>query len=345
MITSKFKIAGAMAVLSILAAGVGGLLGAAPRLTAPGRLLVWRGEGFLIVTPDGAEGGRLPGRVDDLVLNEPVIAPDGWRVAFTVNDDPPADARGSRRRKVFVRALDGEDPGRMFSVNALHVFWSPDGHGLYAVEAVVAKDSESGVLRCSLIDTATGEKTPVEMPPLVDPFAVTPDGKAFVVAEYDTSVRPRKIRLALVPRSGAGVVRMTEIGIKDSNPRVSPDGRRILFQDRDPGETSEADMPSVRLFVYDLVAKARTRLANVPPNAAIVGYCWAPDGTRLAYTWRQSLPGQPRAHYTESRNVARLKAETESFLVIADADGANPRTVLSGKAGAVATTIGTVDWR
>jgi Tol biopolymer transport system component len=345
MVTSKFKIAAALAGLTLFAAGVGKLLGAVPRSADPGRLLVWRGEGFVFVTPDGAEGGRLSGRVGDLVLNEPVIAPDGRRVAFTVNDDPPADAEGSRRRKVFVRALDGKDRGRTFAVNALHVFWSPDGHGLYAVEAAADMDSKDRVLRCSLIDTATGEKATVDMPPLVDPFEVTPDGKAFVVAAYDTSVRPRKIYLALVPRMGADVVRLTEIGIKDSGPRVSPDGRKILFQDRDPAETPEVDMPSVRLFAYDLVAKTRTRVANVPPNAAIVSFCWAPDGTKLAYTWRQSLPGQPRALYTESRNVARLKAETESFLIIADADGANPRTVLSGKAGAAATTIGTVDWR
>jgi hypothetical protein len=51
-------------------------------------------------------------------------------------------------------------------------------------------------------------------------------------------------------------------------------------------------------------------------------------------------------HYTVSHNAATLRPETESFLVIADADGAAPRTVLSGKAGTATTpSVGTVDWR
>jgi Tol biopolymer transport system component len=318
-----------------------------PDQVGPGRLLVWKGEGFVFVTPDGKEGDRLPGRVDKLTLNEPAIAPDGKRVAFTVNDDPPADAEGFRRRKVFVRGLDGRDPGRMFPINALGVFWSPDGRGLYAVESLPGKDSKDRILQTSLLDPATGEKKPIDLPRHVEPFAVTPDDKSFVGSEYDVGALPRKVySLALIPRDGSDVTRLTGIRTKTPNPRVSPDGTRILFQDPDPRGDAEPDGQSLhRLYVYDLTAKTRTRLAEVPPNALVVSYCWSPDGKKVAYTWRPIRPGVSLPHYTESPNDPKLKAETDSFLVIADPDDRNPKTVLSGKAGDVTTSIGTVGWR
>ena len=319
-----------------------------PKPARPGRLLAWKGEGFVFVTPDGKEGDRLPGRVDKLILNEPVIAPDGKRVAFTVNDDPPADADGFRRRKVFVRGLDGRDPGRMFPINALGVFWAPDGRGLYAIESLPGRDAKDRVLQTSLIDPATGEKKPIDLPRHVEPFAITPDDKAFVGTEYDVSALPRKVySLALIPRDGTDVTRLTGIRTKTPNPRVSPDGTKILFQDPDPRDNTERDGQSLhRLYVYDLTTKTRTRLAEVPSNALIVGCCWSPDGKKVAYTWRPIRIGLPLPHYTESPNDPKLKTETDSFLVIADPDGKNPKTLLSGKAGAATTTsIGTVGWR
>src|SRR5262245_49111363 len=87
---------------------------------APERLLVWRGHAFVFVAPDGKEGERLPGRVDGLFLNEPVLSPDGTRVAFTVTDEPRIDANGFRRRKVLVRGLDGNGAGRTFPASALN---------------------------------------------------------------------------------------------------------------------------------------------------------------------------------------------------------------------------------
>ena len=76
-----------------------------------GRMLVFRDTKFLWITPDGKEAGELPGHPDNRILNEPVLSPDGKRVAFTVNEHPPTDADGNLRRHVFIRTLDGADPG------------------------------------------------------------------------------------------------------------------------------------------------------------------------------------------------------------------------------------------
>ena len=139
---------------------------------------------------------------------------------------------------------------------------------------------------------------------------------------------------------------MTEIWTKTPDPRVSPDGTKIMFQDAEPPDEWKKEPTLPGTFMYDLTAKTRTRLAEVPKDALVASYCWSPDGKNVAYTWRKVRPGCTLPHYTESPNDPKLKTTTDSFLVIADADGKNPKTLLSGKAESAATTnIGTVGWR
>ena len=61
----------------------------------------------------------LPGHPDKLILNQPVLSPDGKRVAFTVNEDPPTDEDGNLRRHVFVRPTAGKGPGFKVAINAM----------------------------------------------------------------------------------------------------------------------------------------------------------------------------------------------------------------------------------
>ena len=72
----------------------------------------------MFVTTDGKEGGELPGHPDKLIRNEPVMSPDGKRIAFTVNEDPPTDADGNLRRHVFVCDADGKGGQFKTPVNA-----------------------------------------------------------------------------------------------------------------------------------------------------------------------------------------------------------------------------------
>ncbi len=88
------------------------------------------------------------------------------------------------------------------------------------------------------------------------------------------------------------------------------------------------------------------RLAGVPDDAYLIGYCWAPDGKRLAYSWVKALPGVPLAVNTDNMNDPKLNTPTESFLTVADADGGNARNVRTGRGDTgPSITLGEVDWR
>jgi RNA polymerase sigma factor (sigma-70 family) len=313
---------------------------------AEGRLLVFRDTKFLFLTPDGKETGELPGHGPGrLILNEPVLSPDGKRVAFTVNEDPPTDDQGNVRRHVLVRDAGGKDPDVEVAVNALNVAWTPDGKGLVAPELMPAKLVIDRGFVAWLVDVRTKEKTRLDLPRWAHVFAMMPDGKSFVAALYDLGTL--KIHLALVGRDGKEVTRLTELRAEGSNPRPSPDGSRILFQDYDPADKPEKGMPRLpRLFVYDLRAKKRERLAEIPLNATVLSYCWSPDSKRVAYTWKQVQPGVPLAENTGNMNDPKLNTETESHLIVADADGRNAKTVLSAKSERATTiTLRGVDWQ
>ena len=76
------------------------------------------------------------------------------------------------------------------------------------------------------------------------------------------------------------------------------------------------------------------RIEQQPLNGEMMSFCWSPDSKRIAYGWRQ-LHEKPGANQ-----------ETESCLVVADADGNNPVTIATEKSAFTGTiTIGWIDWR
>jgi RNA polymerase sigma factor (sigma-70 family) len=311
-----------------------------------GKILFWQDTRFVFRSPDGKETGELPQHPDKLLMLQPALAPGGKRAAFIVSDNPPTDGDGNLiNRHVLVRALDGTDAGTKIDINASNIAWTTDGKHLLVVERLAVKDLKDGGFNTWLVDAKTGDKIALDLPRWVQAFAMMPDGKSLVGVAYDLDAR--KIHLVLTSRDGKTLTRMTEVRSEGPAPKLSPDGSAILFEDLDPTEKIAKDTPPLhRLFVYDLKAKKRQRLPGTPDNGLIMSYCWSPDGKQLAYTWKQVHPGVPLAENTDNMNDAKLNTETESHLIVADADGKNVRTLLSAKSNrATIITIGSVDWR
>jgi hypothetical protein len=71
---------------------------------------------------------------------------------------------------------------------------------------------------------------------------------------------------------------------------------------------------------------------------------WAPDGKRVAYTWTQLHADLLAKESIRGEDALR---ETEGFLIVADPDGRNARTVATDKSRSSGNhlLLGQVDWR
>ena len=84
----------------------------------------------------------------------------------------------------------------------------------------------------------------------------------------------------------------------------------------------------------------------MPLNGQFFGYAWSPDGKQLALSWKRVEPGAPLAENIKNMDDPKINTETESHLVIADADGKNLKVLMSEKAPRSTTiTVGPLDWR
>jgi hypothetical protein len=171
---------------------------------------------------------------------------------------------------------------------------------------------------------------------------VHPDGSPFLCEKRDVEKKTAKLVLS----GGGGFTELTDLKTPPGfiTARFSPDGKTVLFTDGDPARKDAHTWgKSHRPYVLDLATKERTPLADFPENGRAIGVCWSPDGRRVAYTWTQ-LHADVLAK--DSISPEDAQRETEGFLMVADADGRNPRTVASDESRLLGNLVfGAVDWR
>ncbi len=136
-------------------------------------------------------------------------------------------------------------------------------------------------------------------------------------------------RLHLIRRDGSEDRRLRGVAAFG---RLSPDGTRVLCMAPDPQRKGTNPQQSFGLFVLDIRNGKLTRVEGQPLNGELMGHCWAPNGKRIAYTWRQT--------------DAPAGQQTESHLVVADPDGRNAVTIASERGDSPGLiTLGDPDWR
>ena len=136
----------------------------------------------------------------------------------------------------------------------------------------------------------------------------SPDGKRFLTTAH---MGDGGVRIAWIRADGTGepefITPEDEIAYGAS---LSRDGQHILFLARATGSTGAR--AGVRLYAMELATKKRT---TVDEPGETDGYCWSPDGSKIAYTWQRSLD-----------KPAEVK-ERETLLITCDADGSNRKTI------------------
>jgi len=107
-------------------------------------------------------------------------------------------------------------------------------------------------------------------------FAVSPDGRqvAFSAAAPDVDANASRASIWMVPSGGGEPRRMTSGEKQDSNPRFSPDGRRIAFLSNRDG--------SSQIWTLDLAGGDPVKATTFPTG--VNGFTWSPDGKWFVIT-------------------------------------------------------------
>jgi Tol biopolymer transport system component len=289
---------------------------------------VSKAVGIFLVQDSGLEylraDGRKLERLDNVTNGS--LSPDGKRLACVEFFGDPLRCRLLLRpragaEKSVTAPLLFDEPGR----SGCQMIWVADGRLLISEN----RGTKDGGLECAcrVYDPETKKMTDLKLPEGHWVSGWSKDGKRLL-----TDFRPdgSSARVAWVNVDGTGEPAfLTPEDEVAYGARLSPDGRKVLFQasPKTPGGQS-------RLYVMDLATRKRV---TIDEPGETHGHCWSPDGSQVAFTWQQT----PTAGTTER----------ETLLRVCEANGRNLRTITSRKYKPVSPGRGVtiffqvIDWR
>ncbi|QJW98229.1 RNA polymerase sigma factor [Frigoriglobus tundricola] len=314
----------------------------APRPAGPGTLLLARASGLVTLTPDGKEADEWTAPKGTSTSLDGRLSPDGKRIVFLVTEDGPPRVEPPEAwpYKVVVHTAGEKEPVIVDTpAKWASACWTADGSRVVVTKKV---GDTLGDVENVVLDPATGKTEALALPEGARVLDCGRDGKTFLVARWVG----KKGAIGLAEKGDKEVRVLAELkGWTGRHAgRLSPDGKRVLYTDADP-EQKDANKwgSSARPYLLDVPSKKREELGEFPDNAQCLGVAWAPDGKRVAYTWKQL---HAELLKKDTLNVNDAQIETEAFLVVADADGKNAKTVASAKLeNAINMIFGTIDWR
>jgi RNA polymerase sigma factor (sigma-70 family) len=299
-----------------------------PLPKGPNKLLFYRTGYLTMMDPDGKNEKKVSEDRGKFHFGHGQLSPDGKMLAALTliqaeNGDP--------KLTLHVRELDDKDPGTDLGITCHYFSWSPDGTQIVVTDVVVEPNLK---FVHHLVDVKTQEKKKLKLPRnhLITDW--TRDGKYFLTTAVSEKDGKRSSRIHLMNMDGTEHKVLTDEKEGFTGGRISPDGTRVLCAYQ-PTPTPS----SVELCVLVIATGKTISVRDFPPieNGALMGFCWSPDGKRIAYAWREKQDGKP-ADLTNK--------ETESHLTICDLDGKNPKIIASEKAESPwIISIGQVDWR
>ncbi|AMV24200.1 ECF RNA polymerase sigma factor SigW [Gemmata sp. SH-PL17] len=299
------------------------------------RLLVWVGDKPVLLRPDGTvlDG---PAAVPDATLrvmtSNAVSSPDGTRVVFAGETDPPEPVDDSKgvvvRRGVRLLTLKpGETPRVVKRFGAYDPVWLGSDR-LVLSGRELADDGTTGALKTWVYDTTTGTRTALKVPEKFAVRAVSPDGRSAVA--IDKSIADDQYTWSChlvsldegktVPLLGADHVIRSPFP-----PQFSLDGARVLLWTErvaiDPnkkiGGMLRVKFLGRQLLAVDVKTRKAVVVADDKDGVGPFGWQWSPDGKRIAFV---------RQKWDAVRGNS-LKGRSQLFVTVVDADGKNPKDV------------------
>jgi Tol biopolymer transport system component len=235
------------------------------------------------------------------------VSPDGKQVAYGVRVPDETSAN----HEIVLKTVGDEKPAERLNMQGIVWCWSPDGRSL-AVTTV--KDN---LCTHRIFDLKTRKAKALQLPEVKAPESTdgpvghmitdwSKDGKWFL-----TTVQVDEVQTDLYRVTSDGS-EAKKIG-KGLCGKFSPDGKKVLYL----GWKEKESPDKGRLFVAD-VEKGESRQVSQELNGQFTGgYCWSPDGKKIAYVWQGDR--------------AEGSMELETFLMVMDVDGKDARAIRSEK--------------
>ncbi len=309
----------------------------------------WSPQGVIIYAPDSSgslwkvsEGGGQPEPITALPVGGashrwPEFLPDGkhylyLQATFTAVDNP-LDA-------IFLGSLDSKESKRVVQAVS-NAKYSSSGHLLLLRDRQLIAlpfDAASGQAGSEATRLAEGVQYSSSI--YQGSFAVSDHGTLVYLAGTELSLS----RFTWVDRSGQELGTVGPVQ-SQNNPRLSPDGSKLLFDASDPAATN------VDMYVYDLKRNVSRRMTFEPSEEA--GGGWSPDGQKFMFRssgeatlWTTAVGGLqkaepvvktgdgadliPNSWLPDGNIVASIQSATSNYLATISVRDRSLRTLLAG---------------
>ena len=242
----------------------------------------WNQDGVILFTPNlnvplhrvSASGGT-PVPVTTLdpakgitTHRWPQFLPDGHHFIYVAGT--PLTPRENPTNAIMLGALDSKESKFLLRAHASGEYVS--GHILFLRQSTLMAQ-RFDVRRLELTGDAFPIADPVQETELIlrSMFSASENGPLTYLEGTSSTSR----QLIWLDRSGKKVGEVPELDTYVS-PRISPDGKRVLYT---------LIAPSYEVWSYDMVLGLKTRLTfGTSSGRASLGPLWSPDGQRIAYT-------------------------------------------------------------
>ena len=219
--------------------------------------------------------------------NEATFSPDGSQFAFTWNGE------GQDNFDIYIRTLEGQQTRRltMNPAREMSPAWSPDGQWIaYGRDlgdgrAEIVRRSPLGGREERLLEIDWEHHWAGSLVAYSRLLAWTPDSRSLVLSHRDDDQNHASLWLFDVDSGEMRSLTAPPAPYHDSDPAVSPDGRRLAFTRRQNNILIG--------YVLSLSAgpEALDKPIQVTPRGAFVGPAWTPIGDRLIFSGPIQQPG------------------------------------------------------